>query len=53
MCREDLELEYKEMAALITYAEIQMFEQGGHPAIASNAGKAAEIIRDFIRKKQR
>jgi len=48
MCRKDLEQEYKEMAALIPRAAIWMFEDGGHPGIATNAEKAAEVICNFI-----
>ena len=48
MCRENLEKEYKEMADLIPNAKINMFEHGGHPAMATNAEKAAEIISEFI-----
>ena len=48
MCRRDLELEYREMAACIPNAAIRMFEHGGHPAIASNAPEAAEIICRFF-----
>lgn len=48
MCRKNLEHEYKEMAVLIPSATVQMFECGGHPAIATNAEKAAEIICNFI-----
>jgi len=48
MCRENLEHEYKEMADLIPNAVIQIFEHEGHPAIATNAEKAAEVICNFI-----
>lgn len=48
MCRENLEREYKEIAALIPRAAIQIFERGGHPAILTNAEQAAEIISHFI-----
>ena len=51
MCRDDLEQEYIEMAQLIPDAEISMFEHGGHPAVASNAEKVAEIITGFIERK--
>ena len=51
MCRDDLEQEYKEMAQLIPNAEISMFEHGGHPAVASNAEKAAGIITRFIQRR--
>lgn len=48
MCRKDLEQEYREMAASIPDAAIEMFEHGGHPAIATNAERAAERICEFI-----
>ena len=48
MCRENLEQEYKEMAALVSHTVIQMFEHGGHPAILTNAEQAAEVICKFI-----
>ncbi|WP_366142592.1 hypothetical protein [uncultured Oscillibacter sp.] len=48
MCREHLEQEYKEMAALVSRTAIQMFEHGGHPAILTNAEQAAEVICKFI-----
>ncbi len=48
MCRENLEQEYRKMAAFIPDASIRIFEHGGHPAIATNAEEAAEIICDFI-----
>ena len=48
MCRKNLEQEYKEMAAIIPSATIQIFEHGGHPAIASNAEQAAKRIYNFI-----
>lgn len=50
MCREDLEREYREMAEMIPRraAAVHLFEQGGHPAIMSNAEEAAELIRGFL-----
>lgn len=48
MCWENLEQEYEEMAGLTPNAEIKMFEHGGHPAIATNAEKAAETISEFL-----
>lgn len=53
MCRKNLEQEYREMAASIPDAAIRMFEHGGHPAIATNAEKAAEIISNFIAHKSK
>lgn len=48
MCRQNLEQEYREMEALIRDARLHFFETGGHPAIMTNAEKAAEIITSFI-----
>ena len=47
MTRSDLSDEYGAIAAK-TGAEICLFESGGHPAILSNAERAAEVIRNFI-----
>ena len=47
MCRKNLEQEYREMAALLPNAAIWMFEEGGHPAIMTNAERAAEVICRF------
>lgn len=44
LCRSDLEDEYIEMASLLPNAFVHLFQSGGHPAIASNAEKAADII---------
>lgn len=49
MCRKDLEEEYKAMAALLPDPTIHLFEQGEHPAIATNAEAAAKVITQFIR----
>lgn len=48
MCRKDMEQEYQAMAALIPEASVQMFDHGGHPAIASNAEQAAQAIRRWL-----
>ena len=48
LCREDLPQEYEEMAASMPRASVHIFEQGGHPAILTNAEQAAEVIREFI-----
>ena len=53
MCRKNLEQEYREMADLIPNATVQMFEHGGHPAIASNAEQVAKSIYNFIYNKCR
>ncbi|QNM06321.1 alpha/beta fold hydrolase [Qiania dongpingensis] len=47
MIRKDFEKEYEEIAKE-TGAKIRIFETGGHPAIYSNAEKAAEEIRRFM-----
>ena len=43
-----MEQEYQAMAALIPEASVQMFDHGGHPAIASNAEQAAQAIRRWL-----
>ena len=48
-----MEQEYREMADLIPNATVQMFEHGGHPAIASNAEQVAKSIYNFIYNKCR
>ena len=48
LCRDNLKQEYEAMAALIPNAVIHFFEDGGHPAIVSNAEAAAEMISDFF-----
>ena len=50
MCRENLEEEYKEMAELIPDASVRMVEHGGHPAIATNAEQAADVIFEFLER---
>lgn len=47
-CRNNLEEEYKEMAAVLPQSCIHLFPCGGHPAIFTNAEKAAALIKDFI-----
>ena len=51
MCRQDLEREYGDMAALVPDASVLMFPRGGHPALASNAEEAAAAICRFIAEK--
>lgn len=51
MTRKHILLEYQEMKLLMQNASIYMFEGGEHPAILSNAEKAATIILDFLLKK--
>ena len=48
MCRGDLEEEYKAMASLLPQASVHLFSNGGHPAIASRAEEAADIICNFL-----
>ncbi len=47
MIREDFEKEYEEIAKE-TGGKVRIFETGGHPAIYSNAEKAAEEVRRFL-----
>lgn len=47
-CRSDLEEEYREMASMLSQASVYLFPTGGHPALFSNAEKAADIISNFI-----
>lgn len=47
-CRNDIEKEYREMASMVSKASVYLFPDGGHPALFSNAEKAADIICDFI-----
>lgn len=48
MCRKDMLKEYMEMKKLVANGRIHMFDTGGHPAILTNAKKAAEIILSFL-----
>ncbi len=50
MVRKDLQQEYLLLQGLIKNATIHMFEKGEHPAIFSNAEKAANLILNFIAK---
>lgn len=52
MCRDDMEAEYKEVKALVDDVSIQMFQQGGHPAILSNAEDFARCATTFIMEHQ-
>ena len=47
MCRQDLEEEYKAMAAQMPHAAVRLFASGGHPAILSRAEAAKEEILAF------
>lgn len=48
MCRDNLQQEYEEMAALLPHAAVCMFAHGGHPALLSNAEAAARRITAFL-----
>ena len=48
MCRNNLEEEYREMAAVIPKSAIHLFLDGGHPSIFSNAEKFSELVKRFI-----
>lgn len=48
MVRKDLYEEYIEIAKQVPCAKICMFEEGSHPAILSNAERAAEEIKEFL-----
>ena len=48
MCRNNLEEEYREMAAVIPKSAIHLFLDGGYPSIFSNAEKFSELVKRFI-----
>ena len=48
MCRPNLEDEYKQMSTIIPNAKIYIFNQGGHPAILSNAEEFAQLVQRFL-----
>lgn len=48
MCRPNLEDEYKQMTTVIPNAKVYIFNQGGHPAILSNAEEFAQLIQRFL-----
>lgn len=48
MCRPNLEDEYKQMSTVIPNAKVYIFNQGGHPAILSNAEEFAQLIQRFL-----
>lgn len=50
MTRKHILREYQEMNSLMPDVSIHMFETGSHPAILSNAEKAATIVLDFLLK---
>lgn len=49
MCRPNLEEEYRQMATVIPNAKVHIFNQGGHPAILTNAEEFAWIIQRFLK----
>ena len=48
MCRSDLEDEYKQMSRVIPEAKVYIFNQGGHPAILTNAEEFSQLIQRFL-----
>lgn len=48
MCRSDLEDEYKQMSTVIPDAKVYIFNQGGHPAILTNAEEFSQLIQRFL-----
>ena len=49
MCRPNLEQEYKQMTAIIPNAKIYIFQQGGHPAVLTNAEEFSQLIQRFLK----
>lgn len=50
LLRDDLEAEYQTICRLIPNGSYYIFPTGGHPAIASNAEKTAELVTNFLNK---
>ena len=48
MCRKDILEEYTEMKKLVKHGDIHTFDTGGHPAIATNGEKFADIVLNFL-----
>lgn len=48
MCRPDLEEEYRQMSTVIPDAKIYIFNQGGHPAILTNAEDFSQLVQRFL-----
>ncbi len=48
MCRKDILEEYTEMKKLVKNGSIHTFDTGGHPAIATNGEKFADIVLNFL-----
>ncbi len=49
MCRPNLEEEYTQMATVMLNATVHIFNQGGHPAILTNAEEFARLIQRFLK----
>jgi pimeloyl-ACP methyl ester carboxylesterase len=48
MLRKNLEEEYVEMVQSVKNGKMHLFDEGGHPAIFTNAIEATQIIIDFL-----
>ena len=48
MCRRDMAEEYAVMKGLVPQGKIQIFENGGHPAVMSRAEEFARTVISFI-----
>lgn len=48
MCRKDILEEYTEVKKLVKHGDIHTFDTGGHPAIATNGEKFADIVLNFL-----
>ncbi|MCI8417203.1 MAG: alpha/beta hydrolase [Lachnospiraceae bacterium] len=48
MCRPNLEEEYRQMSTVIPNAKVYIFDQGGHPAVLTNADEFSQLIRKFL-----
>ena len=49
MCRQDLAEEYTEMNQLVQHGTICVFKTGGHPAVMTNAERAAKVITEYLK----
>lgn len=47
-CRKDLKEEYGQMERVVPSGRVHLFPTGGHPAMATNAEEAVQIITEFI-----
>lgn len=48
LCRKDMVEEFKAMQHLVKRGGIHLFDTGGHPAVATNAEKFADVVLSFI-----